>query len=82
MFLFTVAVKSGTNGHHDFDGCDMTLAVIPSSNVPSVGDIITFGNKENRNVKNYLVREVKRMYNQKNDIHEFSEWIYVYVIDA
>lgn len=80
--MFTVAVKSGTNGHSDYDNCDLLLGNIPSENIPSVGDILVFGDSENRNTKRYLVREVKRSYNHKNDKHEFGEWIYVYVINA
>lgn len=80
--MFIVAIKSGTNGHHDYDNCDLILAKIPSANVPNVGDILEFGDMENGNIKQYLVREVKRTYNHKNDKHEFGEWIYVYVINT
>lgn len=79
--MFTVAVKSGTNGHYDFDNCDLIIATIPSENIPNVGDILVFGDTENKNLKKYLVREVKRSYNHKTDKQEFGEWIYVYVID-
>lgn len=79
--MFTVAIKSGTSGHSDYDNCDKIVSVIPSSDIPSVGDTLSFGDKENRNPKNYLVREIKRMYNHENTVHKFSEWIYVYVIE-
>jgi hypothetical protein len=80
--MYTVAVKSGTNGHHDFDNCDMILAEIPSDNIPAKGDILEFGDKDNRYHKSYLVREVTRTYNFKNDTHEFGEWVTVYVINT
>lgn len=80
--MYTVAVKSGTNGYSDYDNCDMVLAEIPSDNIPRVGDYIEFGDKENRDRKKYLVREVKRVINHKNEKHEFGEWIYVYVINS
>lgn len=80
--MFKVAVKSGTNGHYDYDNCDLILSEIPSENIPNVGDILVFGDSANKNKEHYLVREVKRIYNHKNDKHEFGEWIYVYVINA
>lgn len=80
--MYTVALKSGTNGHGDYDNCDLIISEIPSNNIPRVGDILEFGDKDNRNHKTYLVREVKRTFNYKNDKHEFGEWIYVYVINA
>lgn len=81
--MFTVAIKSGTNGYSDFDNCDKILAEFPSNNIPHVGDILEFGDTpDNRNWNRYLVREVKRTYNHKNDKHDFGEWIYVYVINA
>lgn len=80
--MYQVMVKSGTNGYSDYDNCDMMLAEIPSNNVPNVGDTLEFGDKENRNIKRYLVREVRRTFNHENDKHEFGEWIYVYVINA
>jgi hypothetical protein len=80
--MFTIAVKSGTNGYSDYDNCDKVLAEIPSNHIPSVGDVLEFGDKDNANWQRYLVREVKRSYNHKNDKHEFGEWIRVYVINA
>lgn len=80
--MYTVAVKSGTNGYSEYDNCDMKLAEIPSNNIPRVGDILEFGNNENRDKTRYLVREVKRTINHENDNHDFGEWIYVYVINA
>lgn len=80
--MFTVAVKSGTNGYSDYDNCDLILAEIPSNNIPNVGDILEFGDKDNKKVKRYLVRAVKRFYNHQNEKHKFGEWIYVYVINA
>lgn len=80
--MFTVAIKSGTNGYSDYDNCDKIIAEIPSSNIPNEGDYLYFGDKDNRNKNKYLVREVKRTYNHANDKHSFCEWIYVYVIDA
>lgn len=80
--MYKVAVKSGTNGYSNYDNCDMVLAEIPSDNIPRVGDTLKFGDKSNRNQKTYLVREVTRSFNHKNDTHEFGEWIYVYVINA
>lgn len=80
--MFTVAIKSGTGGHADYDNNDKILAEIPSNNIPSVGDILEFGDKNNSNPSQYLVREVKRQYNRPNDKHEFGEWIRVYVIQA
>lgn len=79
--MFTVAVKSGTNGYSDYDNCDMILAEIPSDNIPRVGDILEFGDKNNGNQKRYLVREIKHIFNHKTDKCEFGEWIYVYVIN-
>lgn len=80
--LFTVAVKSGTNGYYDHDDCDLVLAEIPSNNIPSVGDILEFANKDSRKQERYLVREVKRNYVLKNDNSAFGEWIRVYVINT
>lgn len=80
--MYTVAVKSGTNGYSDYDNCDMILAKIPSDNIPRVGDTLEFGDKDNTNCKKYLVREVKRTFNHKTDKLDFGEWIYVYVITA
>lgn len=78
--MFTVLIKSGTCGHFNYDGCDMLVAEIPSSNIPRKGDILEFGDNENRKIKRYLVTEVQRVYNFKNDKHDFGEWINVYVI--
>lgn len=78
--MFTVAIKSGTCGYSDYDDCDMILAKIQSDNIPNVGDILYFGDHNNRNRKKYLVREVERSYNHKTEKHDFGEWIYVYVI--
>ncbi|WP_211747909.1 hypothetical protein [Paenibacillus sp. Marseille-Q4541] len=80
--MFIVAVKSGTNGYYDYDNCDMVIAEIPSNNIPRIGEILEFGNAENRNRKQYLVREVKRVFNHKTDKQDFGEWTYVYVINA
>jgi hypothetical protein len=80
--MFTVAVKSGTNGYSDFDNCDMILAEISSKNIPKIGDMLEFGDKDNRNKNCYLVRDIKRTFNRKNDEQDFGEWIYVYVINA
>lgn len=80
--MFTVAVKSGTNGHSDYDNNDLIIAKIPSDSIPNVGDILYFGNETNGQQKKYLVREVKRVYNHKTETHEFGEWIYVYVINV
>lgn len=80
--MFTVAIKSGTSGHSDYDNCNLIVAEIPSNNIPRKGDILQFGDKDNRNNKRYLVTEVERIYNHKNEKHEFGEYIYVYVIVA
>lgn len=80
--MFTVAIKSGTSGHSDYDNCDLIIAEIPSNNIPRKGDILVFGDEDNKNSKKYLVTEVKRSYNHENEKHEFGEWIYVYVIVA
>lgn len=80
--MYTVAVKSGTNGYSDYDNCDMILATIPSDNIPRVGDTLEFGDKDNANVKSYLVREVHRSFNHENEKHKFGEWIQVYVINV
>ncbi|PLS18941.1 hypothetical protein CVD28_00645 [Bacillus sp. M6-12] len=80
--MFTVAVKSGTNGYSDYDNCDKILAEFPSNNIPNVGDILEFEDAKNGNWQKYLVREVKRSYNHKNNNQEFREWIRVYVINA
>lgn len=80
--MFTVAIKSGTSGHIDYDNCDLIVAEIPSSNIPSKGDILNLGDKDNNFYKKYLVTEVKRTYNRATDKHDFREWIYVYVIVA
>lgn len=79
--MYQVKVKSGTNGYSDYDNCDMLIAEIPSNSIPNVGDTLTFGDKENRNWKSYLVRGVERSFNHKNDKHEFQEWISIYVIN-
>lgn len=80
--MFTVAIKSGTSGYANYDNCDLHVVEIPSNNIPQKGDILEFGDKENRNDKRYLVTEVKRIYNHKNEKHDFGEYIYVYVIGA
>jgi|GEM_PF-5878244 len=80
--MFYVMVKSGTNGYSDYDNCDLLLTEIPSSNIPRIGEILEFGDKENFTRKKYLVREIKRSYNFKTDKHEYGEWTYVYVINA
>lgn len=80
--MFTVAVKSGTNGHFEYDDNDLVLAEIQSDNIPHVGDILEFGDAENKYPKKYLVREIKRFYNRKNEKHPFGEYIYVYVISV
>lgn len=67
--------------YHDQDGCDMILAEIPSSNIPRKGDVLEFGDKDNRNLKKYLVMEIKHTFNHENAKHAFGEWTYVYVID-
>lgn len=78
--MFTIAIKSGKSGHFDYDGCDLILAEIPSNNIPNKGDILTFGDDQNRSEQAYLVTEVSRSYNHKNDKQAFGEYIYVYVI--
>lgn len=80
--MYTVAVKSGTNGYYDYDCCDEVIAEIPSNNIPRVGDVLEFGDSNNYNNKKYLVREVKYSINHKNEKHNFGEWIYVYVINC
>lgn len=80
--MYTVAIKSGTNGHYDYDNCDMVIAEIPSNDIPRLGEILEFGDAENRKWEQYLVREVKRVFNHKNEKQDFSEWIYVYVTNA
>lgn len=80
--MIQVRVKSGTNGHIDYDNCDLFVADIPTNNIPAVGDILFFGDEENNSPEKYLVREVERSYNRPTDKLEFSEWITVYVINA
>lgn len=80
--MYQVAVKSGTNDYYDLNNCDRILVEIPSDNIPRVGDILEFGDADNHFMKKYLVREVKRTFNHKNEDHEFGEWITVYVINA
>lgn len=79
--MFFVVVKSGTNGYEDYDNCHKLLKEIPSNNIPSIGDILQFDDKNGARTK-YLVREVKRSYNFKTKYQEFGEYIYVYVINA
>ncbi|WP_186763818.1 hypothetical protein [Planomicrobium sp. CPCC 101079] len=79
--MFYVAFKSGLGSYHDHDGCDKIIAEIPSNNIPSKGDILEFGDKDNRENKEYLVMEVKRTFNHQNEKRKFGEWIYVYVIN-
>lgn len=78
--MYQVAFKSGTGDYYDEDHCDFILADIPSNNIPNVDDILEFGDKDNKNYKQYLVREVKRTFNHENDKHKFGEWIKVYVV--
>lgn len=78
--MFYVAFKSGLGSYSQQDNCDQILAEIPSHNIPSKGDVLEFGDKENMKNQQYLVMEVKRVYNHRNDKHDFGEWIYVYVI--
>lgn len=79
--MYYVAKKSGMGSYYDQDGCDLILAEIPSSSIPRKGDVLEFGDKDNRNPVKYLVMEIKRMFNHNNEKHEFGEWIYVYVIN-
>lgn len=74
--MFELLIRSGTSGYYDYDCCDMQIATIPSSNIPSVGDIIELGQKR------YLVREVNRSYVDIANKSEFREFISVYVISA
>lgn len=79
--MFYVHVKSGTNGYYDEDGCDMMIAEIESDNIPMVGEILFFGDQDNRNQRSYLVREVKRVYHHGTGYTPPREWVYVYVIN-
>lgn len=78
--MYYVAFKSGMGSYHHPDDCDQVIAEIPSDNIPRKGDILHFGDKDNRQMKKYLVMEIKRSFNHQNDKHEFGEWTYVYVI--
>lgn len=78
--MYYVAFKSGIGNYHDEDGCDQIIAEIPSDNIPRKGDILRFGDKDNQDMENYLVMEIKRTFNHQNNKHEFGEYIYVYVI--
>ena len=80
--MFIVAVKSGTSGYSDYDGCDLILAEVPSKRIPVKGDTLEFGDENNREKKRYLVTDIHRAYNFKTEQHDFGEWIYVYVIQA
>lgn len=78
--MFTMAIKSGTSGHSDYDNCDLIVAEITSNNIPRKGDVLVFGDEENRHKNRYLVTNIERTYNHKNEKQDFGEWIYVYVI--
>lgn len=77
--MFQVAIKSGTDGHHD-----RLLATVSSNNIPVIGDTLQFGDEKNDNFKKYLVREVERTYTfaQAFSDLEFMEYIRVFVIEV
>lgn len=80
IFTFTIVIKSETAELYDEDNCDKILhRIVPSNNIPRVGDILEFGDKNNHHPKSYLVREIYRSYNFQNDKHKFGEYITVYV---
>lgn len=74
--MFYVRVKSGTNGHSDYDNCDLAIKTIDSPNIPHVGDFLKIDNVK------YLVREVNRIYVDVPQSDSVREYVYVYVINA
>lgn len=70
---FDIRVKSGTNGHIDYDNCDLVLySDIKTNNIPRKDDVIEIDNDR------LLVREVNRSYL----IEKNREYITVYVINV
>lgn len=70
---FDIRVKSGTNGHFDYDNNDLVLySNIKTNNIPRKDDVIEIDNDR------LLVREVKRRYS----IEKNTEYIKVYVINV
>ncbi|WP_442637755.1 hypothetical protein [Rossellomorea marisflavi] len=80
--MIEVRVKSGTNGHLDYDNNDLFVADIPTKSVPYVGDILEIPNAEEGKLETYLVREIKRSYVFPTKRRAFQEYITVYVISA
>ena len=79
--MYTVNVKSGTNGHYDYDNCDLRLAEVPSNNIPRVGDILNLVPDGKEFPSDYLVREVKFVLVNGGQHRDFGEYIKVYVIN-
>lgn len=78
--MLRIAIKSGTSGYMDYDHNDWVIAELPSTNIPSVGDKLIFGDNNDANYKDYLVTGVERTYNRQTATSPFAEWIMVYVV--
>lgn len=76
---FNVYIKSGTNNYFDYDGVDLYVAEIESSNIPKKDDILIIY-REGKEEK-YLVRQIERHYNLKGK-KLMGEDISVYVIST
>lgn len=77
--MYQICIKSGTSGHHCYDGNDLTIADVPSDNIPPINSIIKL--RDGITSRKYFVTEIITSINLATEETEFGEWTYVYVVE-